>query len=245
MNKLLSVFLLFPFLAACNGGKYKLEGSSAIKDFDGKMVYLKMFRGDSILAVDSAEVIHGTFTMKHRIDSVAMVTLFLDEQSIMPLVIEKGNIKVTINYNELLASGTPLNDALYGFINKRNEFDLRRDELERKEARMVLEGINVDEAQDQVYRETKELVKEMDDHVETFLSANYETVLGPSVFLMLCSTLPYPIMTPQIEGIIEKAPYSFKSNKLVKEFLSKARENKQLLDEERRLRQNELVSPRN
>lgn len=244
MNKLLSVFLLFPFLAACNGGKYKLEGSSAIKDFDGKMVYLKMFQGDSILVVDSAEVVHGTFIMKQTVDSVVMVTLFMDNQSIMPLVVEKGNIKVSIGYDGLQTAGTPLNDALYGFINKRNDFDMKLEELERKEARMVLEGINVDDAQAQVHEETKALLEEMNNHTKTFLAANYETVLGPGVFMMLCSGLPYPIMTPLIEEIMDAAPYSFKSNRQVKEFINKAKENKQLIDEEYRLREKEVISTR-
>ena len=63
-------------------------------------------------------------------------------------------------------------------------------------------------------------------------------VLGPSVFMMLCSSLPYPIMTPQIDDIIKDAPYSFKSNKLVREFLSKAKENMKLIEEHQRLEQN-------
>lgn len=45
-------------------------------------------------------------------------------------------------------------------------------------------------------------------------------------------------MTPQIDDIIKDAPYSFKSNKLVREFLSKAKENMKLIEEHQRLEQN-------
>jgi hypothetical protein len=45
-------------------------------------------------------------------------------------------------------------------------------------------------------------------------------------------------MTPQIDDIIKDAPYSFKDNKLVREFLSKARENMKLIEEHQRLEQN-------
>jgi len=55
---------------------------------------------------------------------------------------------------------------------------------------------------------------------------------------MLCSSLPYPIMTPQIDDIIKDAPYSFKSNKMVREFLTKAKENMQLIEEHQRMQQN-------
>ena len=85
------------------------------------------------------------------------------------------------------------------------------------------------------------LVDDMNRYVKKFISDNYETVLGPSVFMMLCSNLPYPIMTPQIEDIMKDAPYSFRMNKMVKEFISKAKENMQLIEEHQRLEQNASV----
>ena len=53
--------------------------------------------------------------------------------------------------------------------------------------------------------------------------------------MMMCSTLPYPIMTPQIEDIIRTAPQSFKSTPLVREFIDKAKENMKLIEEHRRM----------
>ena len=84
-------------------------------------------------------------------------------------------------------------------------------------------------------------MKEMNQYVKTFISTNYENVLGRNVLIMLCSSLPYPIMTPQIDDIIKDAPYSFKSNKLVREFLSKAKENMKLIEEHKRLEENGSV----
>lgn len=239
MNKLLSYLLFCPFFASCGCSDYRLEGSSGIKEIDGKMVSLRIVSNDTLLTLDSAEIVHGSFSMKGKLDSVVMGNLFFGDENIMPLVVEGGKIKVTIEYNELQVSGTPLNDALYGFINKRNDLDMKIEELDRKEARMILEGANVDDVQLQINKEAEQLVKEMDDHVLKFMSANYETVLGPNVFIMLCSTLPYPIITPQIDDILKAAPYSFKSNRIVKEFINKAKENKELIEEHRRLRENE------
>lgn len=78
----------------------------------------------------------------------------------------------------------------------------------------------------------------MNSYVKQFIIDNYENVLGPSVFMMMCSTLPYPIMTPQIEDVMRTAPLTFKQNKLVKDFLSKAKENMQLIEEHQRVKQN-------
>lgn len=43
------------------------------------------------------------------------------------------------------------------------------------------------------------------------------------------------MMTPQIEDIMRTAPTSFKENFFVKDFLSKAKENMQLIEEQKRL----------
>ena len=205
VNKILPFLLLLPFLASCTS-KYKIEGTSSVNSLDGKMLYLKSLRDGEWVKLDSAEVVHGLFSMKGKIDSVQMVTLYMDEESIMPIVLESGKITVTISNTDLKAVGTSLNNALYEFISKRNQLE--------------------------------ESIGELEQNVKTFISDNYENVLGPSVFMMLCSSLPYPIMTPQIDDIIKDAPYSFKDNKLVREFLSKARENMKLIEEHQRLEQN-------
>ena len=216
VNKILPFLLLLPFLASCTS-KYRIEGTSSVNSLDGKMLYLKTMRDGEWVKLDSAEVVHGLFSMKGKVDSVQMVTLYMDDESVMPIVLESGKIKVTISNTDLKAAGTSLNAALYDFIDKRNA-------LEEIHAQLMVEGDS--------------LMTAMNQYVKTFISDNYENVLGPSVFMMLCSSLPYPIMTPQIDDIIKDAPYSFKSNKLVREFLSKAKENMKLIEEHQRLEQN-------
>lgn len=238
MNKLFSLLFLGSVLTAC-GSAYKIEGNSSINEFDGRMVYLRTFSEEGALNVDSAEVIHGIFKMKGQVDSTTMVTLFLDDESVMPLVLEDGTIKITLAYDRLHAGGTPMNNSLYDFIDKRNELDIKIEELERKEARMILDGANVDDVQEEIQKEAERLLEEMNLHVKSFIRTNYETVLGPSVFIMLCSGLPYPVMTPQIEDILNDAPYSFKSNRLVREFVNKAKDNMQLIEEHRRMKETE------
>ena len=231
---------LLPFLASCTN-KYKIEGTSSVNSLDGKMLYLKSLRDGEWVKLDSAEVAHGLFSMKGKVDSVHMVTLYMDDESIMPIVLENGKIKVNISNSDIKAVGTPLNTALYEIIEKRNRLEESIGELEQKETRMVMDGGDLDEIHSQLAVEGDSLMKEMNQYVKTFISTNYENVLGPNVFIMLCSSLPYPIMTPQIDDIIKDAPYSFKSNKLVREFLSKAKENMKLIEEHKRLEENASV----
>lgn len=237
VNKILPFLFLLPFLASCTN-KYKIEGTSSVNSLDGKMLYLKTLCDGEWVKLDSAEVVHGLFAMKGKTDSVQMVTLYVDDQSIMPIVLESGKIIVTISNTDLKAAGTSLNTALYEFINKKNEMEESIGELEQKETRMVMEGGDIEEIHQQLIAEGDSLMKSMNQYVKSFISDNYENVLGPSVFMMLCSSLPYPIMTPQIDEIIKDAPYSFKSSKMVKEFLTKAKENLQLIEEHQRMQQN-------
>lgn len=240
VNRILPFLLLLVLFTSCNR-KYKIEGSSSVTSLDGKMLFLKTLRDGQWVNVDSAEVIHGHFKMKDRADSVMMVTLYMDHEGIMPLVLEDGKIVVSISNTQLIAKGTPLNDKLYEFIDKRNSLEVKIEELERKEARMVLDGANLDDVHGQLAKEGETLVKEMNDYVRQFIVDNFENVLGPSVFMMMCSTLPYPVMTPQIEDIMRTAPLSFKENTLVKDFLTKAKENMQLIEEQKRMKQNASV----
>ena len=211
VNRILPLMLLLVLFASCSR-KYKVEGVSSVTSLDGKMLYLKTLRDGQWIAIDSAEVVHGLFSTSGPSDSVMMVTLYMNDEAIMPLVLENGKIEVSISNSQLTAKGTPLNNALYEFIEKRNSLELKIEELE------------------------------MNDYIKEFISTNYENVLGPSVFMMMCSTLPYPIMTPQIEDIIRTAPQTFKSSPLVREFLDKAKENMKLIEEHRRMEESGKIN---
>ena len=241
VNRILPLMLLLVLFASCSR-KYKVEGVSSVTSLDGKMLYLKTLRDGQWIAIDSAEVVHGLFSTSGPSDSVMMVTLYMNDEAIMPLVLENGKIEVSISNSQLTAKGTALNNALYEFIEKRNSLELKIEELEKKEARLVLDGAALDDIHEQLTQEGESLVKEMNDYIKEFISTNYENVLGPSVFMMMCSTLPYPIMTPQIEDIIRTAPQTFKSSPLVREFLDKAKENMKLIEEHRRMEESGKIN---
>ena len=69
--------------------------------------------------------------------------------------------------------------------------------------------------------------------MKPFIQANYENVLGPGIFIMMCNGFPYPILTPMIEEIVDAAPEYFKNHNLVKEYMEAARENMERLKAER------------
>lgn len=230
-------------MASCSRN-YKVEGTSSLAGFDGKKLFLRTFKDGEWVAVDSADVEHGLFKMSGPVDTARMVALFMDGENLMPLVLERGTVEVTISTGQLDAKGTPLNDRLYDFIRKRNEMETKIEELDRKEARLVLEGADIDEVHVQLAQEGELLLKEMNDYIKQFIIDNFTNVLGPSVFMMMCSTLPYPLITPPIEELMKSAPVEFKGDPLVKDFLEKARENKTLIEEQKRMQEHAAAQKR-
>ena len=222
-NYLWAVILLVAF-ASCSTG-YKIEGSSSVLRLDGKMLFVKIHQGNEMIKVDSAEVIHGVFSMEGIVDSTVIASLYMDDENIMPFVMEDGDIRIQIDNADIMVSGTPLNDKLYHFVKSRNILLDRAYEVERLESRMIMDGKSEEEIAEEVVKEREKLSKELDDLAKTFIQENYENVLGPGVFIMLCNSFPYPVLTPVIEEIVNGAPEKFKNESMVKGYMEVAREN--------------------
>jgi hypothetical protein len=215
-------------MTSCTG-QYAIEGSSSVSRLDGKMLFVKVPRDGKMIDVDSAEVVHGIFTMKGKADSSYLAALYMDDESIMPLVIEKGKIAINISNARISVSGTPLNDKLYDFIAKKNSLDDKADELERSESRMIMDGVPETEIQQTLATERDKLSSEMNDLLKSFITENYKNPLGPGVFMMWCNNFPYPVMTPVIQEIVDAAPDTFTNDPLVKEYIQLAKSNMEKL----------------
>lgn len=231
MSKLLFLLLTLIAFTSC-AKKYKIEGVSSVASLDGKMLFLKVMTGNNLVNIDSAEVVHGKFSMKGKIDSVEMAMLYMDDESIMPLVVENGDIFISITNSEQKVSGTPLNNKLYTFIDKKNSLEMKMEEIQKKEAKMIMNGEDPVAIQMKLVGEADALGKQMEEHVEAFIVDNSNNVLGPCIFIMLCNSFPHPVITPQIDEIIQKTSESFKSNRLVRDYISKAKENMQIRHED-------------
>lgn len=226
MKKILYSLFMLAFLTSC-AGSYEIKGTSSIQTIDGRMLYLKVVKNNELKNVDSCDIIHGQFHFTGIADSVQMANLFMDDESIMPVVLEKGDIIIKIDNTEQVVGGTPLNDKLYEFIDKRSQLDNQMNELGHKESQMVMNGGNLDEIRMKLNEEANGIAKQEDMLETSFIIENFDNVLGPGVFMMLCSGYKYPILTPQIEDIMSKATDKFKNNPFVKDYYRTACENMQ------------------
>lgn len=224
--KLCLLFCLVAFFSSCTK-KYKVEGVSSVSLLDGKMLFIKVLSGNELVKIDSAEVVHGNFMMTGNMDSVMFGSLYMDEECIMPLVIENGNIDIQIDNARIDVKGTPLNDVFYEFINKKTSLDDRAYEVEREESRMIMDGEDLETIHREIETKRRLISDEMNTLAKDFIQANYDNVLGPGVFIMLCNSMPYPLLTPMMKEIVDAAPESFLNHPVVKELLIMAEDNRQ------------------
>ena len=120
MNKVFYAIVALLALTSC-ANSYNIVGTSNVSNLDGRMLYLKILKNNEFKTLDSCDVVHGQFHFSGTIDSVRMGNIFMDEESVLPLVVESGDINIKIDNTQQIVSGTPLNDKLFQFFNKYNQ----------------------------------------------------------------------------------------------------------------------------
>ena len=230
MNKLWLYFCVLVATTACSE-QYNIEGFSSVRELEGRTLYLKAFVGEDVQDVDSCEVVHGKFSFHGDLDSTLMANLFVGEESVMPLVLERGHLTVKIDKNCQDVTGSPLNDTLYNFIKEKTQIDTQVADLSRKESQMIMDGMEHDDIVMQLDEEARKLAEAEDLLVTRFITQNFDNVLGAGVFMIFTSGYPYPVLTPQIEYILTEATPYFRAHPYVKEYMSVAKENMEKIRE--------------
>ncbi|MBP5630545.1 MAG: DUF4369 domain-containing protein [Bacteroidaceae bacterium] len=201
-----------------------VRGSSNVEDLEGQVLTLKVYVDGEMKSIDSTRVVHGRFDFGGSMDSTMLANVFLGNLSVMPIVLEEGEVRLSIGESQQTATGTPLNDTLSGFIQRKTQLDARMAELPHLQSQMIMDGTDYDEVMYELGKQSKELADENDQLITRFIRANYNNVLGPGIFMILTSSLPYPVLTPQLEEIITNAPPYFLGHPYVKEYIKKAKE---------------------
>ncbi len=224
MNKLYCLLLSTLLALVSCKSQYMVRGSSNVDDLEGQVLTLKVYVDGEMKSIDSTRVVHGRFDFGGSMDSTMLANVFLGDLSVMPIVLEEGEVRLSIGESQQTATGTPLNDTLSGFIQRKTQLDARMAELPHLQSQMIMDGTDYDEVMYELGKQSKELADENDQLITRFIRANYNNVLGPGIFMILTSSLPYPVLTPQLEEIITNAPPYFLGHPYVKEYIKKAKE---------------------
>lgn len=227
---LLNIFLFVTIivgLISCS--QYSVIGSSDLSDMDGRKLYLKAIGLDSLITLDSCDVVHGKFKFSGSLDSTRIVTLCMDNLPLIPVVLEEGEVRVLINGQKQESKGTPLNDSLTAFTMRYETLISQFEDLEHIQNQGYMNGENMDSINAILQTRQRELLIKEDELVTSFISANFDNCLGPYVFQLATSNYKYPVLVPWIEALMTKATEKFKNAPYVKEYMGVAQQNQEIM----------------
>ena len=216
-------------LTSCMGS-YDVQGSSNISTLDGRKLYLKVLKNNEFQNIDSCDVLHGQFRFHGTLDSVRLANIFMENEQLMPIVLERGTINVKVDDTQMEASGTELNEKLFAFLKEYNKVLGAQADLVHRHDQAIMEGADMNMVVRQLQDEDLRLTGVQDSLVTAFVRENYDNVLGPGVFFLVTIGYEYPMATPWIEDIMSRATDNFKNDPYVKDFYAKAQQNEQIMN---------------
>ncbi len=181
--------------------------------------------------IDSCDVVHGQFHFEGSIDSVRVASIFMNENAGLPVVLEGGDIQVKIDNTQESVTGTPLNDKLSEFRSKFTQLMNQSIDLVHQHDQAIMNGSDMTVVTARLAAEDARINEKMDKLVTSFVSENFDNVLGPYVFINTCmSRYEVPMLDPWIEDIMSKATDKFKNDAQVKEYYEAAQENQNIMN---------------
>lgn len=229
MIKTLYAILALATLTSC-AGSYDIKGTSNVPTLDGRMLYLKVYHDNELKSIDSCDIVHGQFQFKGQLDSARLATLFMDDESLMPVVLEEGDINIKIDNTQQRVTGTPLNEKLFKFIESYNRLEGEVNELSHQQSQAIMNGLDMNEVNARLAEKANQISEKEDKLVTSFIVENFDNALGPGVFFMMTAGHAYPELSPWIEDIMSKATPAFKNDPYVKDYYEKAQQNQAIMN---------------
>ena len=227
MKKIIYFLCAAAALASCSSS-YNIQGTSDVQNLDGHMMYIKALQGNELKNIDSCDVLHGKFAFRGNIDTVKVGTLFINNEGVMPIVLEEGDITIKFNTAKQTCTGTFLNDKLNDFIEQYNQITSQIGDLSHQEAQAMMDGKDMNVVYRELQKKSNSLREEADSLITSFIEQNFDNVLGPFVFRMATDT-EVPMTNAWIDALMLKATDSFKNDRYVKEFMEAANHNQAVM----------------
>lgn len=227
MKKIIYFLCAAAALASCSSS-YNIQGTSDVQNLDGHMMYIKALQGNELKSIDSCDVLHGKFAFRGNIDTVKVGTLFINNEGVMPIVLEEGDIVIKFNTAKQTCTGTYLNDKLNDFIEQYNQITSQIADLSHQEAQAMMDGKDMNVVYRELQQKSNSLNQESDSLITSFIEQNFDNVLGPFVFRMATDT-EVPMTNAWIDALMLKATDSFKNDRYVKEFMEAANHNQAVM----------------
>ncbi len=239
MNRILYAAITLAVLASCSGYSYQILGTANGSALDEKQkLYLRTIDKDK--AIDSCEVVHGKFHFSGARDSVAMALMYINGSTAgVPVVLEEGDITVTIGQRAPSLKGSYYNDQLNIFLKSHDslqyqmeQLQARMAELPHKHSQAIMDGLDMSVVEPELLQESRQIEREamvlnakMDSLLTSAIVANADNVLGAGIFYLATRNYPYQTMLPWIVEVMSKTGDQFKDNRYVREYVNQANLN--------------------
>lgn len=209
-------------LSACSN-HYSISGDLSRGVVNAEKLYLTVVDNENQrVFIDSCEVVHGQFSFAGRVDSIVLGHLDVDGATMMPVVIEQGEVDISVDVFGTGITGGGLNKRLSDYYKSLNIIQQEWVSLYQRRVKLMRGGVNSQKefeaimlAEDSLNRATEKLQAE-------FILDNFNNVLGPGIFMMICDQYPIPMLTPQLRSILEQAPPVFLTHPRVSRFIRRA-----------------------
>ena len=228
IRTLYALFALLTFVSCAD--TYNIQGSSNVPTLDGTKLFLKTFVDTDFENIDSCDIVHGEFNFCGALDSTKIAVLFMDDEGIMPVVLESGEILINIDNTQQKVSGTPLNEKLSEFIEKYKRLESEFNELGHLQSQAIMDGKDLNAVNMHLAEKAGQISEREDKLVTSFIVENFDNVLGPGVFFMITANHRYPELSPWVEDIMSKATDKFKNDPYVSEYYRKAKQNEAIMN---------------
>lgn len=227
MKYLFTTLLIIGGLTSCSN-EYSIQGTSSLSTYDNQTLYLRANRNNEQAAcIDSTQVIHGHFTFEGSADSTVFAQLYMGDESVLPIILEKGNLQISLDVIEKNVTGGELNKKLYAFLKKRASINSKIWATQQKAFTLFQQGKDVKTVEKRMGKKIKKLNRELERAEENFILENAENILGPSLFRLLCRKYQSPIISEQIYNILEACPKNMLQDNYIRSYVLMALHNPQ------------------
>ena len=238
MKKILYALITLLAFTSC-AKSYDIQGTSNISNLDGRKLYLKGGSADTLITLDSCEVVHGEFSFTGTLDSVQVAQVYMDDMNLQfPIVLEEGKIQLKLDNTQLRVSGTPLNDKLNTFWTKFTQLRNQYVEIDHEESVAIMNGHDEAATDARLIKKALLVYGNIDKLFTSFITENFDNTLGVWGFLTRVSydmtPNAYPVwmndylymnannqLSSWVEYIMLKASDIFKNNPAIKDFYNK------------------------
>ena len=238
MKKILYALITLLAFTSC-AKSYDIQGTSNISNLDGRKLYLKGGSADTLITLDSCEVVHGEFSFTGTLDSVQVAQVYMDDMNLQfPIVLEEGKIQLKLDNTQLRVSGTPLNDKLNTFWTKFTQLRNQYVEIDHEESVAIMNGHDEAATDARLIKKALQVYGNIDKLFTSFITENFDNTLGVWGFLTRVSydmtPNAYPVwmndylymnatnqLSSWVEYIMLKASDIFKNNPAIKDFYDK------------------------